>query len=220
MSCFSEMKHMSFINDIWNSSKSLSEFWNCQIVVQDGEVKTNKLFLMSFGCNYIFPTGLCSEIPSQEPLVIHMRDFTSKEIRKACNGFIENCLLSSEKYGNQVQLEANCEFKSPGVIQPNEEAEDTELRGIGNQNFCHTCGKFFKTSKLFSVHLYQQHPSSPDKFQCPQCNKKFHHRFQLTKHKNVVHSNSIFQCQQCTLAYKSKKALKYHLKTVHQKCNN
>lgn len=222
---------MSYIMDIWNSSKSCPKFWDCKIIGLDGDVNTNKLFLCAFGSRDFFPIGMYSEISrvGENFLVIFMKDFTMTEIQEACQAFTDILPLSEVNYGIRRSFELCQEILPSEVVQSESDETRNKISGptINNDqlqprnkmdpNFCQVCGKVFKTLKLFSVHLYQQHPTTPaDKFPCPQCSRKFHHNFQLTKHMKIVHSDIFFQCPQCDLKYKSRKALNYHRKCVHK----
>ena len=224
-------KQMSYIKDILISSISCPEFWDCKIICSDGNIKTNKLFLWAFGNRDLFPNGLYSDIPglNEELLVIIMKDFKVTEVRKACQTTLPLSVVkcdnsnsksvemnqSAEDLHNLPSLELNS--KDLRIKGPSPSKDRLQSSGK-EQHFCDRCGKFYKTSKLFSVHLYQQHPKTPsDKFACSKCSRKFHHKFQLTKHDKIVHSDLLIPCPECSHVYKSKKALNHHRKSVHEK---
>ena len=96
---------------------------------------------------------------------------------------------------------------------------DAGSGSIVTSEVCERCGKFFRTRKLYLVHLYQVHPdhSIEKTFKCEKCPKRFQKKFLLSKHINVIHSDSLYQCNLCTSTFKSKQSFKRHYKLKHDK---
>lgn len=140
-----------------------------------------------------------------------MREYSTKEVISLCQRFV-TCDDITEEQEEQVCEEQVC--KEQALDDPGIKEEVNVSNSVAN--FCTICKKSFVNRKLFMVHIYQSHPKSLN-YECTSCSKKFAHKFQLSKHFQLCHSNLSFVCEfkHCVKLYKSKNALLLHIKKKH-----
>ena len=82
---------------------------------------------------------------------------------------------------------------------------------------CHLCFKLFKRSysEQFMYHLTKEHQIGEFRNQCNQCEKAFHTKIELERHKEIHETNSRVICDKCGKEFQTKQCLHQHLKRVH-----
>ena len=116
-----------------------------------------------------------------------------------------------------IMEEVNCKDMETTRKEP-KQFNDSGSGSIVMSSVCEHCGKFFRTRKLYLMHVYQVHlvKSIEKSFKCKKCPKSFQQNYLLSKHNNVVHSDFLYQCNKCTSTFKSKQSLKRHYRMKHE----
>ena len=191
----------SLIKNLWTFVSAHTEFLDCTIITRDGILQANKILLWIFGSRMVFPKQGFTD----DHLTILMTEYSTKEVIYMCQRFVTYDRVN-EELDPVADVDDQINLGNIGDLKINE------------PNFCKLCRKYFVNRKLLMVHVYQCHPKPKNfEFKCIPCNKKFAHKFQLTKHSTLCHSKLSFECtfRNCVKSYKSKKALQLHIKIKH-----
>lgn len=78
---------------------------------------------------------------------------------------------------------------------------------------CDVCGTVLSTPKTQRQHM-KRHESP--KHDCPNCEKRFVHRYELNDHVKTHENDRLFSCEDCSKRFKTKKDLERHA-VVHSK---
>ena len=167
--------------------------------------------------------------------------------------------LHQSKDCQLCKLQSNVQEMDDSGIESDKmgtETHELDLHSVNNENRfivqqsssdfidliqCEFCGHTTKTDKQMKNHFYKNHFKQVKSFSCPNCDKSFYRKSDLTRH-SLVHSSvaqytcktcskkfkrtnelrkhelthSInFQCDYCTLVFTQKTALIRHYETVH-----
>lgn len=96
------------------------------------------------------------------------------------------------------------------------EAEVDVKPECSDKNFsCEMCGRNYRTLQQLKSHKWSKHKIEEKHFKCCDCEKKFMHKYELTKHM-FKHMKPMFVCEFCDKRLKRRNDLVEHYKLFHQ----
>ena len=79
---------------------------------------------------------------------------------------------------------------------------------------CTVCSKTFSETGHLKTHIREQHEGKRNEFKCDECHKVFHHKGNLTQHKQI-HPGARFPCTLWDKTFSQARSLKRHIRKTH-----
>ncbi|XP_050092805.1 zinc finger protein OZF-like [Anopheles aquasalis] len=158
-------------------------------------------------------------------LVKHLQQHQTGRERQqfVCEFCAKSCTSEAGLKMHQVSHDANVTKEPPVQCThcsrwyKNKTSLRVHLRRLADTRThrCEQCEKDFPTKNSLNGHMAYVHGEQKDRFPCPQCDRTFRRRRELTEHTSRHNGTALYECKECGKSFYTSSSYATHRKRYH-----